>query len=176
MLSKRVRYAFFAAGRLAAFFAAGRFFAAFFAAGRFFAAFFAAGRFFAAFFAAGRFLAAFFAAGRFLAGAFLAAFFAAGRFLAGAFLAAAFFLAGAFLAGAFFFAAGATFPPWDSTLNQIGTLKAPSGVPTASHRIDISCTRPCATQSHDCTATDRSAWSLRGRAFFTALQATRGTT
>jgi hypothetical protein len=161
MLSKRVRYAFFAAGRLAAFFAAGRFLAAFFAAGRFFAAFFAAGRFFAAFFAAGR---------------FLAAFFAAGRFLAGAFLAAAFFLAGAFLAGAFFFAAGATFPPWDSTLNQIGTLKAPSGVPTASHRIDISCTRPCATQSHDCTATDRSARSLRGRAFFTALRATRGTT
>jgi hypothetical protein len=43
--------------------------------------------------------------------------------LAGAFLAAAFFLAGAFLAGAFFFAAGATFPPWDSTLNQFGTLK-----------------------------------------------------
>ena len=66
----------------------------------------------AAFFAAGRFFAAFFAAGRFLATAF---------FLAGAFFAAAFFLAGAFLAGAFFFAAGATFPPWDSTLNQIGT-------------------------------------------------------
>src|ERR1700722_4139804 len=72
-------------------------------AGRF-AAFFAAGRFFAAFFAAGRFLAAFFA------GAF---FFAAGRFAA--------FFAGAFLATAFFFAAGATFPPWDSTLNQFGT-------------------------------------------------------
>jgi hypothetical protein len=83
--------------------------AAFLAGARFLAAFFAAGRFFAAFFAAGRFFAAFFAAGRF--------------FLAGAFLAAAFFLAGAFLAGAFFFAAGATFPPWDSTLNQIGTLK-----------------------------------------------------
>lgn len=72
-----------------------------------------AGRF-AAFFAAGR-LAAFFAAGRFLAAAFFAGafFFAAGRFAA--------FFAGAFLATAFFFAAGATFPPWDSTLNQIGT-------------------------------------------------------
>jgi len=70
--------------------------------------FFAAGRLLAAFFA-GRFLAAFFAAGR-----FLAAFFAAGRFFA------AFFAAGRFLAGAFFFAAGATFPPWDSTLNQFG--------------------------------------------------------
>ena len=88
------------AGRLLAAFLAGRFFAAFFAAGRFFAAFLA-GRFFAAFFAAGRFFAAFFAAGR-----FLAAFFAAGRFFA-----------------AFFFAAGATFPPWDSTLNQFGTLR-----------------------------------------------------
>jgi hypothetical protein len=32
------------------------------------------------------------------------------------------------LAGAFFFAAGATFPPWDSTLNQIGTQKHRSGV------------------------------------------------
>ena len=53
---------------------------------------------------------------------------------------------------------------------------APSGVPTVSHRIDISCTRPCATQSHDCTATDRSARPSRGRAFFTALHATRGTT
>jgi hypothetical protein len=104
----------------AAFFAAGRFLAAFFAAGRFFAAFFAAGRFLAAFFAAGRFFAAAF----FLAGAFLAAAF----FLAGAFFAAAFFLAGAFLAGAFFFAAGATFPPWDSTLNQIGNPRHRRGV------------------------------------------------
>ena len=98
----------------ARFFAAGRFFAAFFAAGRFFAAFFA-GRFFAAFFAAGRFFAAFFAAGR-----FFAAFFAAGRFFAGAFLAAA-----------LFFAAGATFPPWDSTLIQIGTSRHRTGVLTS---------------------------------------------
>jgi hypothetical protein len=44
--------------------------------------------------------------------------------LAGArFLAA--FLAGAFLAAAFFFAAGATFPPWDSSMNQFGTSKTP---------------------------------------------------
>jgi hypothetical protein len=35
------------------------------------------------------------------------------------------FLAGAFLAGAFFFAAVATFPPWDSTLNQLGTCRTP---------------------------------------------------
>ena len=72
-------------------------------------------------------------AGAFLAGAFLTAFFTvflavffAGAFLAGAFLTAFFtaFLAGAFLAGAFF-AAVATFPPWDSTLNQFGTLRTP---------------------------------------------------
>jgi hypothetical protein len=106
------------AGRFAAFFAAGRFFAAFFAAGRFLAAAFFAGAFF---FAAGRF-AAFFAAGRFLAAAFFAGafFFAAGRFAA--------FFAGAFLATAFFFAAGATFPPWDSTLNQFGTSSHHRGV------------------------------------------------
>ncbi len=55
----------------------------------------------------------------FLAGAFLAGAFLATAFLAGAFFATA-FLAGAFLATAFF-AAGATFPPWVSTLNQIGT-------------------------------------------------------
>ncbi len=41
-------------------------------------------------------------------------------FLAGAFFATAFFLAGAFFATAFFFAAGATFPPWDSTLLNLG--------------------------------------------------------
>jgi hypothetical protein len=35
------------------------------------------------------------------------------------------FLAGAFLATAFFFAAGATFPPWDSSMNQFGTSKTP---------------------------------------------------
>ena len=79
------------------------------------AAFFA-GAFFAAFFA-GRFLATFLATAFFLAGAFFTAF------LAGRFLAA--FLAGAFLAGAFFFAAVATFPPWDSTLNQLGTCRTP---------------------------------------------------
>ncbi|HEY5265903.1 MAG TPA: hypothetical protein VIJ40_03740, partial [Acidimicrobiales bacterium] len=45
-----------------------------------------------------------------------------------AFFAGAFFLAGAFLAGAFFFAAGATFPPWDSTLIQIGTSRHRNGV------------------------------------------------
>jgi hypothetical protein len=44
-------------------------------------------------------------------------------FLAGDRLLAA-FLAGAFLAAAFF-AAGATFPPWDSTLNQLGTRGPP---------------------------------------------------
>ncbi len=49
---------------------------------------------------------------------FFAAAFLAGAFLATAFLAGA-FLAGAFLAGAFL-AAVATFPPWDSTLNQCG--------------------------------------------------------
>ncbi len=65
----------------------------------------AGARFFAAFLAAGRFLAAFFAAGRFFAGAFLAA--------------------------AFFFAAGATFPPWDSTLIQIGTSRHRIGVLTS---------------------------------------------
>jgi hypothetical protein len=113
------------AGRFAAFFAAGRFFAAFFAAGRFLAAFFAG----ALFFAAGRF-AAFFAAGRFLAAAFFAGafFFAAGRFAA--------FFAGAFLATAFFFAAGATFPPWDSTLNQFGTSSAPPWCSRNRYRID----------------------------------------
>ncbi len=47
----------------------------------------------------------------FFAAAFLTGF--AAGFLAGA------FLAGAFLAGAFL-AAVATFPPWDSTLNQCG--------------------------------------------------------
>ena len=75
--------------------------------------------FFAAAFLAGRrFLAAF------LAGAFLATAFFFAAFLAGArFLAA--FLAGAFLAAAFFFAAGATFPPWDSSMNQFGTSKTP---------------------------------------------------
>ena len=70
------------------------------------------------------FLAALLAA--FLAGALFTAFLTA--FLA-AFLAGAFFTAfltaflAAFLAGAFltaFFAAIATFPPWDSTLNQLG--------------------------------------------------------
>ena len=74
--------------------------------------------FFAAAFLAGRRLAAFFAGARFLA-----------AFLAGAFFATAFFfaafLAGAFLATAFFFAAGATFPPWDSSMNQFGTSKTP---------------------------------------------------
>src|SRR5580658_4552880 len=112
------------AGRFAAFFAAGRL-AAFFAAGRFLAAAFFAGAFF---FAAGR-LAAFFAAGRFLAAAFFAgAFFFAGRFAA--------FFAGAFLATAFFFAAGATFPPWDSTLNQFGTSSAPPWCSRNRYRID----------------------------------------
>src|SRR5580692_10700730 len=110
------RFAAFAAGRLAAFFAAGRFFAAAFFAGAFF---FAAGRL-AAFFAAGRFLAA-----AFFAGAF---FFAAGRLAA--------FFAGAFLATAFFFAAGATFPPWDSTLNQFGTSSAPPWCSRNRYRID----------------------------------------
>ena len=113
------------AGRFAAFFAAGRL-AAFFAAGRFLAAAFFAGAFF---FAAGR-LAAFFAAGRFLAAAFFAGafFFAAGRFAA--------FFAGAFLATAFFFAAGATFPPWDSTLNQFGTSSSPPWRSRNRYRID----------------------------------------
>ncbi len=60
----------------------------------------------------------YFLAAAFLAGAFFAAAFLAGAFLATAFLAGA-FLAGAFLAGAFL-AAVATFPPWDSTLNQCG--------------------------------------------------------
>src|ERR1700691_72018 len=92
----------------------------------FFAAALLAGRF-AAFFA-GR-LAAFFAAGRFLAAAFFAgAFFLAGRFAA--------FFAGAFLATAFFFAAGATFPPWDSTLNQFGTSSAPPWCSRNRYRID----------------------------------------
>src|ERR1700691_39259 len=109
------RFAAFFAGRLAAFFAAGRFLAAAFFAGAFF---FAAGRF-AAFFAAGRFLAAAFFAG---------AFFFAGRFAA--------FFAGAFLATAFFFAAGATFPPWDSTLNQFGTSSAPPWCSRNRYRID----------------------------------------
>ena len=62
----------------------------------------------------------YFLAAAFLAGAFLAAAFLAGAFLATAFLAGAFF-AGAFLAGAFL-AAVATFPPWDSTLNQSGAF------------------------------------------------------
>jgi hypothetical protein len=75
------------------------------------------------------------------------------------------------LATAFFFAAGATFPPWDSTLNQIGTRGAT--YVDCRYRIDVSCTRPCATQPHGCAATDRSARSSRERAFFTALIATR---
>lgn len=70
---------------------------------------------------------AFFAAARF-AGAFLATAFFAGAFLTAAFFAGAFF-ATAFFAGAFlataFFAAGATFPPWVSTLHQIGTSRSP---------------------------------------------------
>jgi hypothetical protein len=40
------------------------------------------------------------------------------------------------LATAFFFAAGATFPPWDSTLNQFGTSSAPPWCSRNRYRID----------------------------------------
>ena len=103
------------------------------------------------FFAAGRFAA-------FFAGA-LRATFLAGAFLAGAFFFAAFF-AGAFLAAAFFFAAGATFPPWDSSLNQSGTSRHHRGDPTSgtvlTHRV-LARTRP----TSQLCATDRSARSKR---------------
>ncbi len=68
-----------------------------------------------------------------LAGAFLATAFLAGAFLTAFFTA---FLAGAFLAGAFF-AAVATFPPWDSTLNQLGNLEDTTVMSSAlRHLID----------------------------------------
>jgi hypothetical protein len=40
------------------------------------------------------------------------------------------------LAAAFFFAAGATFPPWDLTLNQFGTSSAPTWCSRNRYRID----------------------------------------